>query len=446
MFGIALVTLGSAWLTSWAGLSLALGAFLAGLILSESELKARIAADVLPLTDGLASVFFISIGMLLTPRLVIDQPLLVLASTIGLVGVKLIAAVIAFRFSPAPWRVALAGGMSLAQVGEFSFVLAAAGTPSGLLGELGGQAFFAGAVFSLILTPLLVAKAPEWALVLERRRGNAGAAGTGAGEPKAGDKPLTDHVVIAGFGLNGQNLARVLRAVRVPHIVVDLNADALRLAANEGSRGLIGDIANPSIQQRAALTEARTLVLALSDPTATRHACQLARNAARDLHIIVRTRYVSEIDELFRLGANQVIPEEFETSIEIFTATLRQFHVPMNVIQAQIALLRQERYSLLRGMKLPGSVVEQLDAILTQGTCDTFLLLQHSPAIGRTLEDMGLDGQGTKVVAIVRGGLALTQFDAELRFSVGDTLVLTGTHAEMERAFDRLSPPPITRE
>jgi K+/H+ antiporter YhaU regulatory subunit KhtT len=113
----------------------------------------------------------------------------------------------------------------------------------------------------------------------------------------------------------------------------------------------------------------------------------------------------------------------------------------MNVIQAQIVLLRQERYSLLRGMKLPGSVVEQLDAILTQGTCDTFLLLQHSPAIGRTLVEAGVAGSpGAQVVAVVRGGHAITEFDDAFRLSVGDTLVLAGTHAEMERAFERLSP------
>ncbi|MEK7823952.1 MAG: cation:proton antiporter [Candidatus Eisenbacteria bacterium] len=442
LFGVVLVTLGSAWLTSWAGLSLALGAFLAGLILAESDLKSRIAADVLPFRDALASVFFISIGMLLAPRLLLDQPLVVLASTVGLVGIKMAAAVAALRLARAPWRVALAGGVSLAQVGEFSFVLAGAGAPSGLLGTLGGQAFFAGAVFSLMLTPLLVGKAPEWALAFERRRTRGREAGATSEAARGSEAaPLADHVVIAGFGLNGRNVARVLRAVRVPHLVVDLDPEALRVAASEGSRALVGDITNPLIQQQAGLPRARALVLALSDPTATRHACHLARTHSRHVHIIVRTRYVSEIDELHRLGANQVIPEEFETSIEIFTAALRQFHVPMNVIQAQIALLRQERYSLLRGMKLPGSVVEQLDAILTQGTCDTFLLLQHSPAIGRTLVEAGLaDAQGAQVVAVVRGGHAITVFGDEFRLWVGDTLVLAGTHAEMERAFERLSP------
>ena len=445
VFGVVVVALGSAWLTSWAGLSLALGAFIAGLILAGSELKSRIEADVLPFRDALSGVFFISIGMLFMPGFVVERPLLVLASTVGLVGLKAVAGLGALRLAGAPWRVAIAGGVGLAQVGEFSFVLAQAGLPHGLLGVSGGQAFYAGAVFSLMLTPLLVERAPELALALERHlvrgagRGPAAVADPAGGEAPA---PLSNHVVIAGFGLNGRNVARVLRAVRIPHVVVDLDPIALKSAVDEGSRVLIGDIANPHIQAQAGVPEARALVLALSDPTATRHACHLARTISRHVHIIVRTRYVSEIDELHRLGANQIIPEEFETSIEIFTAALREFHVPANVIQAQIQLLRQERYSLLRGMKLPGSVVEQLDAILTQGTCDTFLLLQHAPAIGRTLADLGLTGgRGAQVVAVVRGGHATTTFDEEFHLRVADTLVLAGTHGEMEDAFQRLSPP-----
>jgi CPA2 family monovalent cation:H+ antiporter-2 len=448
LFGVVLVALGSAALTSWAGLSLALGAFIAGLILAESDLRTQIAADVLPFRDALSSVFFVTIGMLFEPRAVLAQPLLVLASTVGLVVVKFTAAAIALRVCGISWRVACAGAIALAQVGEFSFVLAQTGTPFGLMGAAGGQAFYAGAVFSLMLTPLLVARAPEWAIVLGSRLGGrhgpaddaALLGGEGHGVHGA---PLSDHVVIAGFGLNGQNLARVLRSVRVPHVVVDLNPDALLLAESLGSRAMLGDVTYAHIQQQAGVPAARVLVLALSDPTATRHACHAARTVAPHVYIIVRTRYVAEIDELHRLGANQVIPEEFETSIEIFTATLRRLHVPMNVIQAQILLLRQERYSLLRGAKLPGAVLEQLESILQQGTCDTFLLLQHSPAIGRTLAEAGLEGgAGAQVVAAVRNGRAVPHADPEFRLQVGDTLVLTGTHADMERAFRRLTPEP----
>jgi CPA2 family monovalent cation:H+ antiporter-2 len=233
----------------------------------------------------------------------------------------------------------------------------------------------------------------------------------------------------------------VLRSVRLPHVVVDLDPETLQSEPAKGSEVLLGDVTQPAIQERAGVAKARVLVLALSDPNATRHACRIARSLSSDVFIIVRTRYVTEIDELHRLGASQVIPEEFETSIEIFTATLQHFHVPTNVIQAQVQLLREERYSLLRGLRLPGSVVEQLDVILQEGTCDTFLLLQHSPALGRTPTELGLLGErGARIVALVRGGHARTALEGDVRLTVGDILVLTGAHAAMEEAFRRLSP------
>jgi CPA2 family monovalent cation:H+ antiporter-2 len=234
--------------------------------------------------------------------------------------------------------------------------------------------------------------------------------------------------------------------VRLPHVIVDLDPETLQSEPAKGSEVLLGDIAQPAIQHRAGVARARVLVIALSDPVATRRACAMARALSPDVFIIVRTRYVAEIDELHRQGASQVIPEEFETSIEIFTATLQHFHVPTNVIQAQVQLLRQERYSLLRGLKLPGSVVEQLDAILQEGTCDTFLLLQHSPAVGRTGAEIGLLGdRGARLVALVRGGHARTP-GGDVPLTVGDILVLAGTHAAMEEAFQRLSPHPPAGE
>jgi CPA2 family monovalent cation:H+ antiporter-2 len=416
----------------------ALGAFLAGMILAESELRSHVEAGVVSFRDALTGVFFVAVGMLFDPRTVVAYPALVLASTLGLVALKVAVAAIALRVGGASWRVAVASGVALAQVGEFSFMLAGSASPA-LLGQIGGQAFYAGAVFSLVLTPFLVSRAAEWAHVVTRRARPGGRSSFGPLEP---DREMANHVVIAGFGLNGRNLARVLRSVRVPHLVVDLDPDALQSEPAQGSPVLLGDITSPDTQRRAAVPAARVLVVALSDPVATRHACRIARSLSPGVYIIARTRYVAEIDELHRQGANQVIPEEFETSIEIFTAALRHFHVPSNVIQAQIQLLREERYSLLRGLKLPRSVVEQLDAILQQGTCDTFLLLQHSPAVGRTLGEMDLlgDGQGAKVVALVRGGAADTGLRADLRLQIGDILVMTGTHVAMEEAFRRMSP------
>ena len=251
-------------------------------------------------------------------------------------------------------------------------------------------------------------------------------------------------MVIAGFGLNGQNVARVLRSVRLPHLVVDLNPDAVALGHGQGSPVLVGDIGNPLIQRQAGVPRARVVVLALSDPTATRHACRMARSLSSEVFIIVRTRYVDEIDQLYAAGANQVIPEEFETSIEIFTAVMRELHVPTNIVQAQITLLRQERYSLLRGRRLQGAILEQLPTILLERTTDTFLLLQESPAVGRSVAEVGLGAEGeARLVAIVRGGRPLTTVEEDFRLRVGDTLVVTGTHAEVDRVFERLRPPAV---
>jgi CPA2 family monovalent cation:H+ antiporter-2 len=447
---VVLVALGSAALAAWSGLSLALGAFLAGLLLAESDFREQVAADVLPFRDTLASVFFVSLGMSFLPASVIEAPGLVFGSAFLLVAIKLGAGVLALRLAGSSWRVGFAAALALAQIGEFSFMIAQAGTPYGLFtaGPI-GQAFFASAVFSLMLTPLLVARAPDWALQLEmtltalRLRGGRSIADVppAAFEDTAQSKLMSGHVIIAGFGLNGRNLARVLRSVRVPHLIVDLNADALATEAGEGSAVLVGDITREIILRQAGVTRARVLVLAISDPTATRQACRVARSLSRDAHIIVRTRLVAEIDGLYALGANQVIPEEFETSIEIFTAVLRDYHVPGNVIDAQIRLLRQERYSLLRGRKLPGSVVEQLETIMAEGTTDTFLLLQHSPAVGKTLGELGLGEHGDcSLIAVIRGGRALQGYDASLELRVGDTLVMTGNHASMDRLFQRLRP------
>jgi CPA2 family monovalent cation:H+ antiporter-2 len=446
LFGVLLVVLGSAALAQWAGVSLALGAFIAGLMLAESDLKPQIAADILPFRDALASVFFVAIGMSLEPAALLAMPVAIVAATLGLVAVKLLSAFVAMRWAGIAARIAIAGALVLAQVGEFSFVLVQAGAPFGLLGAEGAQAFVSGAVFSLLLAPLLIARAPDWALAIDLARGGPApdmkdARGATRNEA-AHSELLQHHVVIAGFGLNGRNLARVLRSTRVPHVVVDLDPDGVLRATEDGSPAMLGDITHALIQGRAGVPRARVLVLALSDPRATREACRTARALARRVFIIARTRSVGDIDPLHALGANQVIPEEFETSIEIFSSVLRELRVPRNVIETQIQLLRHERYSLLRGIKLPPSVIEQLDLALQEGLTDTFLLLQHSPAIGRTLGELELlDAPGAQVVAVVRAGQALTELAPDFRLRVGDTLVLSGTHASMDRAFEKLEPP-----
>ena len=447
--GVALVVLGSAFLSNLAGLSLALGAFLAGLMLAGSDVSSQVAADLLPFRDTLSSVFFLSIGMLFEPRIVAQHAWLVLGLTLLIIVFKFIAAFAAARLSGIRAPIALAAALGLAHVGEFAFVLVQSGTTAGLLGGEWGQMFVASALISLLVGPLFAGSASRWAVAFYSRPGR----GVSRAEIEQSltsappESSLANHVIIAGFGLNGRNLAQVLRTVRIPHLVVDQAPEKIALAGAAGSGALLGNAAQPEILERAGIERARALVVALSDPLSTRHTTRLARQLNPSVYIVVRTRYVREVDSFYDVGANIVIPEEFETSIEIFTTVLKQFHIPANIIQAQVLLLRRERYSVLRGQKLPGSVIDQLDEILAQGTTETARVLQQSPAIGKSLGELALDpaGSGSRVVAIVRNAAAITAFDGAFRVNAGDTLVLTGAHREIDAALERLAPQHASR-
>ena len=445
----ALVVLGSAAVSEAVGLSLALGAFFGGLMLAGSETSSQVAADLMPFRDTLSSVFFISIGMLFAPAQLAVPPHVVAGVALGVVVAKFFAATIAARLSRFSWPVGLATAFGLAHVGEFAFVLAQTGARTNLMPPDWTQVFVIAALGSMIVAPGLAAVGPRWAIALDTRlglsRGKAGADPLAA-SPEA-DR-LTNHVVIAGFGLNGRNVARVLRAVRIPHIVVDQAPDKIAACGAEGSPALLGNAAQDEILRRAGIERARALVVALSDRLATRHATRLSRQMNKGVFILVRTRYVHEVDGFYAAGANLVIPEEFETSIEIFTAVLRQFHVPHNIVDAQVSLLRRERYSILRGQKLPGSVIDQLQVLLAEGTTETALVLQHSPAVGRSLADVGLDstGSGCRTIAVVRGGRAITDAASDFALEVGDTLVLMGSHAQIDEALERLTPPAIAAD
>jgi CPA2 family monovalent cation:H+ antiporter-2 len=252
---------------------------------------------------------------------------------------------------------------------------------------------------------------------------------------------LKNHVIIAGYGLNGRNLARVLKETGIPYAILELNPDAVREAAREGEPILFGDISSPEILRAAGLDRARVIVFVISDPGATRCGVRIARQRNRDVSIIVRTRYVSEIDELYSLGANQVIPEEFETSIEIFTRTLAEFHVPRNVIDTQGHMIRSERYGMLRGRPKGPRPMEKLSALLTAGTAETFLVSEGCPASGKTLRDLDLRGQtGATVIAVVRGEQPFISPSPDFRIEEDDILVLVANHRDMDRAFRFLEP------
>lgn len=431
VLGALFVCLGMALATESAGFSLALGGFLAGIIIAESDYSAQVAAEMAPFRDVFNSLFFISIGMLLRLDFVLAHWPRVLALVVGIVALKGALAFLAVRLLAFPARVAVLVGLALAQVGEFSFVVARAGERHGLLGETAMQYFLAAAVVSLMATPLLVAAAPRLGAWLQRGRGAAAAVTAGV--------PLAGHVVIVGFGVNGRNLARVLRETSIAHVVVELSGELVRAAKAAGERVIYGDATRRDILERCGVARASTVVFGISDPVAVRSAIRQTRALAPQAHLLVRTRRVAEIDDLYRCGADEVVAEEFESSIEIFTRVLQRYHVPTNVVRAQTRVLRGERYRMLRAPAPGAGVSARLLDLLAAGTTDVYRLAENSPVAGRTLRQLGLrEESGASILVVVRGQRSHANPAADFPLESGDALVVMGSHAEVDQAFHYL--------
>lgn len=429
---VLLICLGTAWVAFQSGISLALGAFVAGLLISDSEYSHQVIADVHPLRDSFAGIFFISIGMQVDLAFVGQELSLIGGAWLLLVLVKggLITAI--FSFLQRSFRLGLLLGLGLAQVGEFSLILARMGGAFDLLSPGQEQMFLATSILSMLMTPLLIVGGGRLGFALHR----GGAAEEQ--EPSAG--PATGHVIIVGYGLNGRNLARVLREVDVPHRILDLNPRVGRLVRSEGEKIEFGDATRPSVLTGLGAARARVLVVAISDPMATSRIVWHARRLNPDLYIIVRTRYVAEIPRLMRLGANEVIPEEFETSVEIFARVLQEYHVPRNVITLQVEMVRREGYSMLRGLRLEGKSLARFNQFLTGATADTFLVQQDAPGAHYTVGELKDHFQGrTSLLALVRDGVSVESPPMDYPLRPGDILVLLGSHADLDRAVQLLT-------
>jgi len=354
IISIILICLGTAWATSRIGLSLALGAFLAGMVIAESEYVHQAMANVLPLRDSFIGLFFVSIGMLMDVRTFLTHPLAVVGTLSAiLVGktVVVVGSVLALGY---PLRVATLVGCALAQVGEFSFVLSRVGWEWGLITPQLNQYFLSAAVASLLLTPFAIQMSPKVADWIGRLRWlEHRFPGRKFEELKPERVQLRDHVIIVGYGPTGRNLSRVLKATDIPYCILELNGETVRRMRAKGEPIYYGDVSTQEILKHLGIQHARSLVVAISDPASIRRATRLARELNPHLYILVRTRYEVEIDELYRLGANEVIAEEFETSIELFARVLRRYHLPRTVIGEQIDKVRQEKYEMLRKLQAP---------------------------------------------------------------------------------------------
>ena len=348
---IVLVCLGTAAITAQVGLSLALGAFLAGLSLAESEYGHQAFTEVLPFRDTLASLFFVSVGMLLDIRFLLANAPLVAATVVAIIIAKMLVTAVPAWLAGFPVRTSLLAGAGIAQVGEFSFVLGSRGAEAGLLDAGDYQTFLAAAVVTMAATPVVTATLP-W--LLDRFARTAGWARRLLEMPIEQEGPaLADHVVIAGFGLNGRNLAAALGEFGVPHVILELNPETVRRERLAGRDIRYGDCTRAAVLAHASLERARAYVIAISDPASTRRSVRIAREIAPAVRILVRTEHLAEVDELESLGADDVIPAEFETALALFDRVLGIYDVPEPTVDGLLAKMRLENYGVLRAARRP---------------------------------------------------------------------------------------------
>ena len=422
---VAFFCIGTAVVTASAGFSIAIGAFIAGLIISESEYGLQALSDVLPFRAVFSGIFFISIGMLLDVSVVMTEFGVLVALLAILFALKIALAAVSVLAVGGMTSTALISGLSLAQVGEFSILLASEGLRLGLFREGDYQYFLSAAVLSMMATPFLIRAARP---IAER------IAPSGRGLQRLADA-MSDHTIIVGYGVAGRYLARVLNAAGIKCIVVEHDAHLVRRAREDGVPVEFGDGTQPAVLKHVGAHRARVVVFAISSPTEEKRGVAAARDLNPATRIVVRTRYTRAIDALMALGATDVVVEEFEASIELFAKALESYRIPINRIWREAETVRTEHYALLRGTGQPDL---RLDALKHLGIHDALELVEirdGAEVIGTSATSLKLRRRtGAVQIAVVREGHPIYRRDSAFHYRAGDTVVLVGDRESLDRA------------
>jgi len=430
LLSIIVICLGIAWLTYKAGLSLALGAFLAGLIISESEYSHQALGNILPFRDVFTSFFFVSVGMLLDMGFLLQRPGLILLIALAVMILKTIIACLAAFMLGHPIRIAILAGLALCQVGEFSFILSKSGVEYGLLSGDTYQIFLSVSVVSMAATPFIIAIAPHAADILSRLPMPA--------KLRAGLYPVKgiegvesickeDHLIVVGFGLNGRNLSRAAKIAKIPYVIIEMNPETVMAEKAQGEPICYGDATQEAVLEYANIKNARILVVAINDPAATRRITELARRLSPKLCIIVRTRYLQEMKPLYELGAKEVIPEEFETSVEIFTRVLTKYLVPRDEIEKFVSEVRADGYEMLRGLFRESVPFSEFKLNLPGFEINVFRVREGSPVVGKSLAEIELRKKyGVTLLGVRRDTKMMPNPSGDTIINANDLLVVLG--------------------
>ncbi|WP_347174040.1 cation:proton antiporter [Polaribacter uvawellassae] len=425
-----------AFFTAEIGLSLALGAFIAGLIISESEYSHQATSIILPFRELFTSFFFVSVGMLLDLSFFINNIPIILLLVFVVLILKSTVAAIAVAILKYPTKTAILTGLSLFQVGEFAFILSKIGIEYNLLTPQTNQYFLSVSIVSMILTPFVIIFSEDIAEKLISISKKLGIKKTDATnsiiEENIKDK-LENHLVIIGYGINGSNLAKAATASKIPFIVIEMDAETVKQEKEKGLPIIFGDATNHHILDTVNISQARAAVIAISENTATESIIKNIRAQSDSLYLVVRTRYVAETSELLALGADEVIPEEFETSIQIFGHILHNFLVPEGEIEQLIEKVRSDNYRLFKDELKPSKTYRPTKLADFNISC-VRMNTDSNKFLGKPLNDLHLRvNYGINILVIKRKDDVLESIQPTEVLKQGDILYIQGSQSNIEQ-------------
>jgi CPA2 family monovalent cation:H+ antiporter-2 len=433
VLNVLLVTLGLGAITELLGLSLALGAFLAGMLIAESEYRYQVEEDIKPFRDVLLGLFFITVGMALDLKVVSGSLALVALLLVGPVLVKLVLIAMLARLFGAPLATALRTGFYLAQASELALVMLALASQSSLVPESLLQPVLAAMIISMFMAPLIIQFGEP---VVRRLTANDWLA-RAAQLTQIAAKTMSrqDHIIVCGYGRSGQNLVRLLEAEEISYVALDSDPERVREAAADGSSVGYGDASRREALAGAGLAKARAVVITFANTPVALKILHLVQQQRPELPVIVRTLDDGEIDELMQAGATEVVPEVLEGSLMLASHSLLVVGIPLHRVLKRIRTVREERYGLFRGFFRGAS--DTAESAEGQPRLHTLVIPDRARAAGRRLADIDLGGL-VEITGVRRRGARAQRPSGDWLFEAGDAVVLLGRPGDLAIAEQKL--------
>ncbi|MGH8131380.1 MAG: cation:proton antiporter [Steroidobacteraceae bacterium] len=432
-FAVLFVAIGSAWATHAAGLTFALGAFLAGMMLAETEYRYQVEAGIRPFRDTLLGLFFVTVGMQLDVPGLFRQWPVVIALLVGLLMLKTAIIMLAARPFAGQWFKALRTGIVLSQGGEFGFALLALLLQNRLVGAEVTQPLLAAITLSMFVSPFLIRHNKRIARLLLRETGPLQ---TGLERLEAANKALArrEHVILCGYGRVGQNVGRVLESEGFEFLAMDLDPSRVRTALSAGDAVVYGDAADEGMLQSAGLDSARAVIVTFSDPSRSLEIIRAVRRQRKDLPILVRAIDDTHLEELLEAGATEVVPETLEAALTLVSNALHMLEVPPSRVIRTVGEIRRQRYKTLRSVFRRDGAGPTDESGEFREELHTVVLPPGAWSIGRTISEIRSRGAEVSFTAVRRDGIVGRDPDPEMTLREGDVVVLFGTPEAQEHA------------